>query len=520
MGERARKADQLFLARRQRRSPLQHGFVKTVWQRANEVGDVHFLGRIGDLIRCNPVRPKPDILGDRPGEEERILQHHPKAPPQLVQVLLANIDAIDQHSSALHIVKAHHQRRDRCLARTRVPNDSGSCVGLDRETYAAQNPFNIAASTELIARQRAHTLLLFIREPLIREPDTTKFNPAAAIAGRGVSASLNLGRCVEQLEDAFCRGHRSLQDVVFVAEVLDRPEEPLRILDERDENAERNHRVQKACMRLQCRRRMQHCHPPAPDHQRDRNRAEKLHYRIVQSVGEDSIGPRLLVLVVDCREVVERPLLAIEQLHDTHARDILLREGVDLRGRNPLPPVTVAHVAAKKMRRIEDAGKHAQCEQGQQPAHPHHDRDDKRQHKDVFEDREDARGEHVVERIDVRGQARNQAANWIAIEERHMHLLNMAKDLAAQIEHDLLAGPLHHVGLHELEHKDQPERGEIQKSEFGDAADRIVAELRAEPRALLRRRRKKRVDRNLDEVGAEHIAPGLEHNRHGGDTHL
>ena len=34
---------------------------------------------------------------------------------------------------------------------------------------------------------------------------------------------------------------------------------------------------------------------------------------------------------------------------------------------------------------------------------------------------------------------------------RPVHALQVAEDLAAQIEHDLLAGPLHQVGLEELQ---------------------------------------------------------------------
>ncbi len=71
--------------------------------------------------------------------------------------------------------------------------------------------------------------------------------------------------------------------------------------------------------------------------------------------------------------------------------------------------------------------------------------------EDVFEDGEDAGGEHLVEGVDVGGEAGDEAADGVAVEEGDVHALQVAEDLAAQIEHDLLAGPLHEVGLEGLE---------------------------------------------------------------------
>ena len=50
------------------------------------------------------------------------------------------------------------------------------------------------------------------------------------------------------------------------------------------------------------------------------------------------------------------------------------------------------------------------------------------------------------------------------IEEGGLHALQVAEDLAAQIEHDLLAGPLHQVGLDELEHEGEEQRAEVEAS--------------------------------------------------------
>ncbi len=92
-------------------------------------------------------------------------------------------------------------------------------------------------------------------------------------------------------------------------------------------------------------------------------------------------------------------------------------------------------------------GDDGEREQGERPAHPQHDDDDEGEDEDVFEDGEDAGGEHLVERVDVGGDAGDEAADGVAVEEGDVHALDVAEDLAAEIEHDLLAGPLHEVGL-------------------------------------------------------------------------
>ena len=83
----------------------------------------------------------------------------------------------------------------------------------------------------------------------------------------------------------------------------------------------------------------------------------------------------------------------------------------------------------------------------------------KSRHEDVVEDGEDAGGEHLVEGVDVGGDAGDEAADGIAVEEGGGHALQVAEDLRAHVEHDLLAGPLHEVGLEEFEEEGEEERG-------------------------------------------------------------
>ena len=56
-------------------------------------------------------------------------------------------------------------------------------------------------------------------------------------------------------------------------------------------------------------------------------------------------------------------------------------------------------------------------------------------------------GEHLVQRVDIAGKPGDQPSHRIAVEEADVHALQVAEDLAAHVEHDLLPGPLHQVGL-------------------------------------------------------------------------
>ena len=52
----------------------------------------------------------------------------------------------------------------------------------------------------------------------------------------------------------------------------------------------------------------------------------------------------------------------------------------------------------------------------------------------------------------------------------------MAEDLAAQVEHQLLAGPLHQVGLNEFKKIGQQQRGQVKRGQPRDALHRIIGE--------------------------------------------
>ena len=64
------------------------------------------------------------------------------------------------------------------------------------------------------------------------------------------------------------------------------------------------------------------------------------------------------------------------------------------------------------------------------------------QHEDVAEDRDDTRGEQVVQHVDVGRDPRHQAADRIAVVEADVEPLQVLVDLHPHVEHDALAGQL------------------------------------------------------------------------------
>ena len=121
-------------------------------------------------------------------------------------------------------------------------------------------------------------------------------------AGETISGSVSM-----QLEDALAGGHGRLQDVVFLAQILNGAEEALRVLDEGDEHAERDGTAHNAAS-------------ADPDHQGDRDGTEYFDHRIVEGVCQDGVFEGDHVRAVDGFEVIVGALLAVEELHHAHAR--------------------------------------------------------------------------------------------------------------------------------------------------------------------------------------------------------
>ena len=126
-------------------------------------------------------------------------------------------------------------------------------------------------------------------------------------------------------------------------------------------------------------------------------------------------------------------------------------------------------------------------------------------------DRHHTGGEHLVQRVYVAGDAGDQTADRILVEERDVQALQMAKDLAAQIEHHLLPAPLHDVGLGELEQETEQQQANVHARDLGDAGERIAAEEAVKQRVRFGVTGQILVDGDFGEVRPQNIGAGFQH---------
>ena len=91
----------------------------------------------------------------------------------------------------------------------------------------------------------------------------------------------------------------------------------------------------------------------------------------------------------------------------------------------------LAHVSAEPLRHQHDQRQHGEGDQREPPVHRDQHDHDAEQREDVAEDRDDAGREHVVEDVDVRGHARHQPPDGIAIVELEVDALQVRVDLHA-----------------------------------------------------------------------------------------
>ena len=82
---------------------------------------LHRHGRVGER----------DVLANRAVEQHVLLQHDADLAPQPGQIDHREIDAVDQHASALRHVETLDQLGERALARARGADDADDLAGLD-----------------------------------------------------------------------------------------------------------------------------------------------------------------------------------------------------------------------------------------------------------------------------------------------------------------------------------------------------------------------------------------------------
>src|SRR5215469_11716086 len=278
-------------------------------------------------------------------------------------------------------------------------------------------------------------------------------------------------RCIEQFENALRRSHGRLQDVVFVAEILDGTEKTLRILRERNQDPQRgpgrNRVDREEVLGSLKNQRTNHdvlnrLFAAVPDNRRHGDCRENFYYWVVDRVSHNRVFEGDHVTGVNVGKLAEGALFAVEQLQHQHPGNGFLQVRVDPGDGDADAAVGVAHLHPEDHRRPKNQRQDCERDQGQLPIHPGHDRDDADQHKHVLEDGNDSGGEHFIQRVHVRRNARYETTHRILVIEADVHPLQMAENLAAQVEHHHLPGPLHVIGLEEVTQKTEHQGTHVQ----------------------------------------------------------
>src|SRR5262249_45717991 len=147
--------------------------------------------------------------------------------------------------------------------------------------------------------------------------------------------------------------------------------------------------------------------------------------------------------------------LAIEKLHYRHTSDVFLQESIDPRDGRTDSAVGVAHLRAENQRGEQHERQWRKRRDCQFGIEMKEEGDEEDQQHEIIQHRHDTGGEEIVERVDVRGYASDQAAHGTAIVEAHRQALQVHENFAAQVVHNFLPHALHHAHLHVLKSETQ-----------------------------------------------------------------
>ena len=322
---------------------------------------------------------------------------------------------------------------------------------------------------------------------LVGEGDVLEADLAGEGRGQGCRVLGDGLLVVQQLEDALAGGQGGLHDVVALGQLADGPEEAPRLLDEGQQQAPGDGPGLELEARIE-------------DQGRQGAGGDELHHREEHRVGEDGAEEGLEVVLVDGLELLGAARLLGVDLDQAHAGDLLLEEGVDGR----VAPLGLAEgitrPAPEDLCGHQEEGQNAQGHQGHARVGPEHPGHDGQQGQGVPHDGHEARGEHLVEVLDIAGDPRHEAAHGIAVEEVRAAPHQVGEELHPEVEH----GPLTHPGQQEVAGEADQEAGDEDAEEARDQG-------RGAPETALAH---EAVDEAQGQLRGQHLQEGAQGHEH------
>ena len=292
----AGNADALALPAGKRQAALADRRVVAVGHLRDEVVRVGHLRRFDDLRRRR-FRPSiGDVVADRAGEEDGILQDEANLRTQQVKLQVGDIHAIDPHTPQRRIVKARDEAQHGGLPAAGWAADSDALAGFDGEVDVAQHGgFRIVGEGHMLQ----HDLAL--------EP--------ARIARVRLLRNDRVG--VENRLDTFQADRCLRDDIGHFREVLHRVEELIEVGEKHRQRAN-GHRVAQNQSR------------PAPEHKSHAKRDGHRDNRGEQRLDAPRLQGRLHRLHARVLEARFLHILPAERLDRAHGFQALLHDGDDV----------------------------------------------------------------------------------------------------------------------------------------------------------------------------------------------
>ena len=156
--QRPRERQQLLLPHRQRRAALGDRARIAVRQPLDERLGMDGARRTPHALVVDRRVAEPDVVGDGAGEQVHVLQHQAEQAAHVVEIELADVDAVDRDPPALHVVEAQQQVDQRRLPRAGGADDADALAGADVEADALQHEVFVRCRRTTRRRRRCARL--------------------------------------------------------------------------------------------------------------------------------------------------------------------------------------------------------------------------------------------------------------------------------------------------------------------------------------------------------------------------
>ena len=239
---------------------------------------------------------------------------------------------------------------------------------------------------------------------------------------------------VDHRVDLLHRGHRRLEGVVELAELLQRVEEAVQVRDERHKHTDlkRVAADQRAAV---------------PEDDDDGDCGDELHEREVQAALYDGAHVDVAVSGVGHLEPLVVALLAAEGLEHANPGDGLLQVRAHVADLVADLGVGARRPRAEQQGRRDEEWHDGKRGERETPIEDEQEHDGADEGERVGDQGGDAVGDELVQRVDVVGQPADDPAGLLAAEEVEAQFLQVGEELAPQVVDHVFADPAREVRL-------------------------------------------------------------------------